>query len=616
MRIGVRAWYTAAACGWLGACLGVLAPQEARAQAPSGPNAAMDGGGGNLTIAADQAMEGEYFNIDTFTISTGVTVTVTGDAPSTGNRLVIRARVIVIDGAVRGDGAGGAGGIGGPPTVPSTNGSGAGGGTGAAANSRDGGGGGGHGGAGGHGAGATGPGGPAHDNPAPPVFAAAANTPAAPPPDQDLNPGSGGGGGGGDLPGATGGDGGAGGASLLLIAQESLFVNGTLSMNGAGGNAGIAPADGTGAGGGGGGSGGGILLCAPDLRFGAAAIVRADGGAGAGGVSGAGPSIDPSGGGAGGGGGRIKILRDTVTGILPPVPSGGAGGAPGPDPGGPPGASGGAGTLLDRAVNFHPAQPVNLGPAPGALMATSTPTLSSSAFADPNGAAGPPAFDLHTASQWRVRAAGSPADWSVTVFDSGVTGGDLTRVTIPALPDGTYFWQVRYRDGGSAAAGVDLFSREYPSGRAEAIRDYSAETDFTIDTTAGAAPVPQSPVGGVNVGAVEFVDFVWSAAADPNGILNYDLQVSASALFDTVLFQLTVEEPHVRAAVRSFGTGNLFWRIRARDTLGNATAFSAAQAFTVAPISRRKKRGRACFVGALTTPPAGEHPTSAPRPRR
>lgn len=91
-----------------------------------------------------------------------------------------------------------------------------------------------------------------------------------------------------------------------------------------------------------------------------------------------------------------------------------------------------------------PQKPVNQTPASGATQVSTVPTLTASAFADPN------TGDRHRASQWQVRPATSPADYSAPIFDSGETIQDLITIKLPSgsLNAGVaYGWRVRYQDG-------------------------------------------------------------------------------------------------------------------------------------------------------------------------
>ena len=110
---------------------------------------------------------------------------------------------------------------------------------------------------------------------------------------------------------------------------------------------------------------------------------------------------------------------------------------------------------LSGVLNLPPSTPFNVSPADGSIGVSSTPTLSSSGFSDPDYG------DAEHAAQWQVIR---PSD-SVVVWDSNVDTMHLTSVTVPAstqLGYGTkYLWRVRYQDNHAAWSG------------------YSVETSFT-----------------------------------------------------------------------------------------------------------------------------------------
>ena len=115
--------------------------------------------------------------------------------------------------------------------------------------------------------------------------------------------------------------------------------------------------------------------------------------------------------------------------------------------------------------NSPPDKPTNTSPANGATNVSATPTLSASAFSDPN------AGDTHQASQWHVWASGTT--W--TVFSSTESSGTLLSITIPprTLSDNiTYAWKVRYQDNHGAWS------------------YWSDSTEFTTEETSEVITVP------------------------------------------------------------------------------------------------------------------------------
>ncbi|MCX7047914.1 MAG: dockerin type I domain-containing protein, partial [Candidatus Sumerlaeota bacterium] len=94
-------------------------------------------------------------------------------------------------------------------------------------------------------------------------------------------------------------------------------------------------------------------------------------------------------------------------------------------------------------VKNSPADPVNIAPADGAVDVTITPMLRSSAFSDTDTSV------THAASQWQVRAATSPGDWSVTVYDSATDTFNRTSLLLDTgvlSYDTVYYWRVRHEN--------------------------------------------------------------------------------------------------------------------------------------------------------------------------
>jgi plastocyanin len=103
----------------------------------------------------------------------------------------------------------------------------------------------------------------------------------------------------------------------------------------------------------------------------------------------------------------------------------------------PGGEMSGAIRVADFANNQPPAQPVNGLPVPGATFISLSPTLTASAYSDPD------PDDTHIASQWLVRILPS----SELVVDSGESAQNRTSLGLTGLSNGaTYSWQVRYKD--------------------------------------------------------------------------------------------------------------------------------------------------------------------------
>jgi len=95
-------------------------------------------------------------------------------------------------------------------------------------------------------------------------------------------------------------------------------------------------------------------------------------------------------------------------------------------------------------VNNPPSTPAGMLPMDGATGVSTTPTLESSDFFDPNPG------DTHSGSHWQIST--SP-DFTALVWNIGETWTDKTQTTVPLghLEYGTmYYWRVRHRDSSGA----------------------------------------------------------------------------------------------------------------------------------------------------------------------
>jgi hypothetical protein len=136
-------------------------------------------------------------------------------------------------------------------------------------------------------------------------------------------------------------------------------------------------------------------------------------------------------------------------------------------------------TVSWDTANQPPNRPSNVSPVDGATAVSLTPTLTSSAFSDPDGG------DAHAASHWQITA--TAGDYSSTVFDNVTYAPDLTSTAVHSgvlSYSTTYYWHVRHIDNHGDWS------------------DWSTETSFSV---AGRSPnqpsniVPPTAATGVSL---------------------------------------------------------------------------------------------------------------------
>jgi len=222
-------------------------------------------------------------------------------------------------------------------------------------------------------------------------------------------------------------------------------------------------------------------------------------------------------------------------------------------------------------LNEPPDTPTNSLPANGATNQSLTPSLTSSAFSDPD------AGDTHQASQWQITT--TSGDYSSPVYDSGTDVSNLTLITIPAstLSSGTtYYWHVRYQDDNSNWS------------------SYSTETSFTTSYSPS-TPTNSSPSNGAlnqkitpTLSASAFSDSDAGATHTASQWLIRDL---SDASYSSPVYDSGTDTNNLTSI--SIPSGNLsknttyFWKVRYQDEIGVWSSYSSETAFStgVVPIT-------------------------------
>ena len=156
------------------------------------------------------------------------------------------------------------------------------------------------------------------------------------------------------------------------------------------------------------------------------------------------------------------------------------------------------------------------------------------------------------AAEYRLVVEAGPAVGSL--IDTIVVGTSFTPSS--DLPDGPISWQVASRD----ALGNE--------------GTFSSVDSFTVDTTPPDAPVLMPVADPTNNPRPTLG---WSVAVDAT---EYRVQVATDGGFGALLFDVTVSGTSW-TPTSDLPEGQIFWRVASRDAVGNESAFSAADDFTV-----------------------------------
>lgn len=222
-----------------------------------------------------------------------------------------------------------------------------------------------------------------------------------------------------------------------------------------------------------------------------------------------------------------------------------------------------------------PATPVLTAPADGAALPGPTVDLAWDGIADAA------FYDLRLSLSGTVNAHGRlSGPQAVTVPLVAITA-----LTIPSVPDGTYWWQLRAVD----AAGNQS--------------SWSTPWSFTVDTTRPGAVTPTAPADGATV----TVDPLLAWTSDPDAA-EYEVRTAPSASVDT---DGRLDAPSAAAAgtpavttlqLGSTADGTVWWQVRAVDAAGNAGPWSAPVSF-VRQTSTSGGTGGTDGTGATGGPP-------------
>jgi VCBS repeat-containing protein len=219
----------------------------------------------------------------------------------------------------------------------------------------------------------------------------------------------------------------------------------------------------------------------------------------------------------------------------------------------------------EAAPNQPPAQPNNVSPAEGVADANLSPTLSSSAFTDPD------TGDTHAASQWQVTAASG--NYLTPAFDSGIDTANLTEVSVPSdtlSGNTTYYWRVRHQDNHGSWS------------------SYSTQTSFiTAVTQAPAQPSNVSPANGdTNVSLTPTLSssaFVDPDTGDAHAATEWHIGATpgdySSPVFDSGVDSSNLTQITLPSGILETKT-TYYWRVRHRDSHGQWSAWSEETSFS------------------------------------
>ena len=218
-------------------------------------------------------------------------------------------------------------------------------------------------------------------------------------------------------------------------------------------------------------------------------------------------------------------------------------------------------------ANQAPDQPSNSAPSDGAGNISLAPTLSSSAFSDPD------VGDTHGASQWQITAASR--DYTSPVFDSRTDSTNLLSILVPAGKlsySTTYYWHVRHQDNHG----------DWSS--------WSAETSFSTMSAPNRIPnQPRnvSPANGATglslTPTLQSSVFSDPDPGDTHGASQWQI-TSTSGDYSSPAFDSGVDTANLTSIAMPSGTLNYsttyYWHVRHQDNHGAWSEWSEETSIT------------------------------------
>ena len=219
--------------------------------------------------------------------------------------------------------------------------------------------------------------------------------------------------------------------------------------------------------------------------------------------------------------------------------------------------SGSAPTLEELSITYSsnsaPNQPTNSTPADAATADTLTPTLTSSAFSDPD------VGDTHGTSKWLIY------NGAALVEDTGDSAVDLTSHIAPTLTQGTtYSWSVNHCDNGGACStrsATTTFTVYSPPNTPTNVSPSAGATGVSLTPTLSSSAFSDPDAGDTHGSSYWMVTGPSGTALNtgPSSTSKTSLPIAAGLLLSNTIYS---------------------WKLKHCDQIGACSAFSNSTTFT------------------------------------
>jgi hypothetical protein len=172
----------------------------------------------------------------------------------------------------------------------------------------------------------------------------------------------------------------------------------------------------------------------------------------------------------------------------------------------------------------------------------------------------------------------SPLQWMPTHVPAGSINLD-DDVTIQPETTVGILWT--WAPGGTGIVTDSLVVETDDPASPRVVIPFRRESSGYVDDDPPPAPVPAQPDEGATFQVGDSLDIAWSRVSDCSGIARYELQIAGNPQFTGGLFSENTPFSGARVEVETGDEGPGYWRVRARDNVGLASAWSPVRSWTV-----------------------------------
>ncbi|MCF6176478.1 MAG: hypothetical protein L3J71_12015 [Victivallaceae bacterium] len=168
-------------------------------------------------------------------------------------------------------------------------------------------------------------------------------------------------------------------------------------------------------------------------------------------------------------------------------------------------------------------------------------------------------------------------DWSDSTDKAGITGYEI--ILSESSDFSTVLFSATTAISNQAVTGLKHNRIIYWKVRAiDKVANASDWSEIKTFTTPADLTAPPAPLGLAQVINPTTIDFTWNSSSDSSGVAGYEIVMSAFSSFSTILFSSSPTGTSASTDAWRRGATN-YWKVRARDSVGNVGDWSEVQTF-------------------------------------